>query len=59
MFSANMHWLKSLIDEKAKAVLDGFIGIINESKRKPNKLLVDLRITFTIISHIVTLILIN
>ena len=25
-------------DEKSKIVLNGFIGIVNESKRKPNKL---------------------
>ena len=28
-------------DKKAKTVLNGFIGIVNESKRKPNKLRVD------------------
>ena len=33
--------VKPLTDKKAKTVLDGFIGIVNESKRKPNKLWVD------------------
>ena len=33
--------LISLKDEKAKTVFNGFIEIANESKCKPNKLLVD------------------
>ena len=28
-------WVGPLTDKKSKAVLDGFIGMINESKRKP------------------------
>ena len=31
-------WGKPLNDKKSKIVLNGFIGIVNESKRKPNKL---------------------
>ena len=34
-------WIKSLTDKKAKTVLHGLIGIVNESKHKPNKLWVD------------------
>ena len=34
-------WVKPLKYKKAKPVLNGFIGIVNESKRKPNKLWVD------------------
>ena len=34
-------WVKPLKDRKAKTFLDGFVGIVNESKRKPNKLWVD------------------
>ena len=33
--------VKPLTDKKVKTVLNGFIGIVNESKRKPNKLCVD------------------
>ena len=34
-------WLKPLKDKKAITVLNGFIEIVNKSKRKPNKLWVD------------------
>ena len=34
-------WVKPLKDKKAKTVLDGFIEIVNESKRKPTKLWAD------------------
>ena len=34
-------WVKPLKDKKAKTVLHGFIWIVNDSKRKPNKLWVD------------------
>ena len=34
-------WVKALKDKKAKAVFNDFIKIVNESKRKPNKLWVD------------------
>ena len=34
-------WAKALKDKKAKAVLHGFVGIVNKSKRRPDKLLVD------------------
>ena len=30
-------WAKPLKDKKAKAVRNGFIGIVNESKHKPSK----------------------
>ena len=30
-------WVKPLTDKKAKTVLNGFIGIVNKSKCKPNK----------------------
>ena len=33
--------VKPLKDTKAEAVLHGLTGIVNESKRKPNKLWVD------------------
>ena len=33
--------VKSLKDKKAKTVLNGFIEIVNKSKLKPNKKLVD------------------
>ena len=33
-------WVKPLKDKKAKIVFHGFIEIVNESKRKQNKLLV-------------------
>ena len=31
-------WVKPCTNKKAKNVIDGFIGILNESKCKPNKL---------------------
>ena len=31
-------WVEPASHKKAKAVLDDFIEIVNESKRKPNKL---------------------
>ena len=34
-------WGNPLTDKKSKAVFDGFIGIVNESKHKPSKLWVD------------------
>ena len=34
-------WVKALKDKKAKVVLRGFVGIVNKSKRRPDKLLVD------------------
>ena len=34
-------WVKPLKDKKAKTVVNGSIGIVNESKRKRNKLWVD------------------
>ena len=34
-------WVKPLKDRKAKAVLNGFIKIVNEFNRKSNKLWVD------------------
>ena len=34
-------WANPLKDKKAKTVLNGFIRIVNKSKRKPNKLWVD------------------
>ena len=37
---------KPLADKKAKTALDGFFGIVNESKRKPNKLEADQRKQF-------------
>ena len=33
--------IKPLKDQKGKTVLHGFIGIVNESKHKPNNLWVD------------------
>ena len=39
-------WVKPLADKKAKTALDGFFGIVNESKRKPNKLEADQRKQF-------------
>ena len=36
-------WLKVLKDKKVKTVFHGFIEIVNESNRKPNKLCVDQR----------------
>ena len=35
--------VKPLKDKNAKTVLHGFIGIVDEYRRKPNKLLVDKR----------------
>ena len=29
-------WIKRLTDKEARTVLNGFIGIVNQSKRKPN-----------------------
>ena len=40
-FFAKYVRIKPLTDKKAKTVFDSFIGIINESQRKPNKLWVD------------------
>ena len=37
----NNAWVKSFADKKAKAVLDSFTRIVNESKLKQNKLWVD------------------
>ena len=34
-------WLEPVKDKKAEAVVHGFIGIVNESKRKQNKLWID------------------
>ena len=34
-------WVKPLKDKKGKTVLNAFVEIVNESNRKPNKLLVD------------------
>ena len=34
-------WVNILKDKKAKTVLNGFIGIVNKSKRKTNKLWTD------------------
>ena len=34
-------WIKLLKDKKAKADFHGFIEIVNEFERKPNKVLVD------------------
>ena len=34
-------WVKLLNDKKAKTFFDGFIGKVNESKRKPNMLWID------------------
>ena len=31
-------WVKPLKDKKVKTVLNGFIEIVNECNRKPNKL---------------------
>ena len=45
MFSPNLLVL-NLKDKKAKTVLHGFIEIVTESKRKPNKVWVDQRIEF-------------
>ena len=37
------NWVKPLKDKKARTVPHGFIGIVKEFKRKPNKLWVDQR----------------
>ena len=34
-------WVRPLKDKKSKTVLHGFVEIVNESKRKPNKLWID------------------
>ena len=34
-------WVKALKGKKAKTILHGFIEIVKESKRRPNKLWVD------------------
>ena len=39
-FTKNV-WVKRLKDKKAKTVLNGFVEIVNKSKRKPNILWVD------------------
>ena len=39
-------WLKVLKYKKVKTVFHGFIEIVNESNRKPNKLCIDQRIHF-------------
>ena len=31
-------WVKPLADKRAKTVLDGFVGMVNESNGQPNKL---------------------
>ena len=36
-------WVKPLTDDSAKTVLGGFIGVVNEFKRKPNKLWIEQR----------------
>ena len=38
MFLPKYSLVKLLKDKKAKTLLHGFIGIVNESRRKPNKL---------------------
>ena len=38
---AKYSWIKLLKDKKAKAGFHGFIEIVNEFERKPNKLLAD------------------
>ena len=38
---AKCAWVKPLKDKKAKTVFNTFMEIVNESKRKPNKLKVD------------------
>ena len=34
-------WVKTLADRKAKTLFNGFIGIVNDSKRKANRLWAD------------------
>ena len=43
-------WVKPLKDKKAKIVFNGFTGIVNECKRKPNKLWMSEENNFTITS---------
>ena len=38
---AKYFWVKTLKDKKIKRVLNSFIGIVTESKRKSNKLWID------------------
>ena len=38
MFPPDMFWLTPLPDKKAQTDLDGFLGKVNKSKCKPNKL---------------------
>ena len=40
-FFTKYAWVKSLEGRKAKTVLNGFIEIVTESNRNPNKLWVD------------------
>ena len=40
-FFTKYAWVKPLKDKESKTVLNGFIEIVNESHRKPNKLWVD------------------
>ena len=40
-FSTKYAWVKPLKDKKVKTVLSSFTEIVNQSKRKPNKLWVD------------------
>ena len=47
MFSPNMLGLNLWETKKAKKVLHGFIGIVNESKGKSNKLWADQRKEFS------------
>ena len=41
MFSQKNAGVKCLTDKIVKTVLNGFIRIVNESRRKPNRLWVD------------------
>lgn len=41
MFSQKNAWAKCLTDKIVKTNLNGFIRIVNESRRKPNRLWVD------------------
>ena len=41
MLSPNMRGLKPLMDRKVETVIEGFIGIVNESKPKQNNLWID------------------
>ena len=40
-FFTKYAWVKPLKDAKAKTILHGFIKVVNESKRIPNKLRID------------------